>query len=256
MSEQRILELDDIVVRFGGFFALDGVSMHVQEGECVGVIGPNGAGKTTLFDVISGLRRPTRGTVTLGGQSVTRVRAHQRARMGMRRSFQNLGLISDESVATNLLAHRYLDGGYHMADVFLRPTRWLRSEQQMAREAPSALHAVGAHVAPHSRISELSFAAARMTELAGLFWSDPQMLLLDEPTTGLSLAEVAHLHGLLQHRRATGTALVVIAHDVRFVMSLCDRVYVLAEGRVIFSGRPEEAQTDPQVVHAYLGRTA
>jgi ABC-type branched-subunit amino acid transport system ATPase component len=248
-----LLSADDVTVRFGGLRALDGVSMAAEDGEIVGLIGPNGAGKTTLFNVVSGLQEATSGTVTFGGRDVSSAPAHARARLGIRRSFQNLGVMLDQTVETNVLAGQHLDVGYRPMDPVVRPLRWWRQERRVRAAVDEALAELA--LAGHRRelVRDLSFGVARFVELASLLVSSPRMLLLDEPTTGLDLGESRRLAQALAQVRQRGTTIVVVAHDVSFVMSLCDRVYVLAGGRMLFEGRPADARADPAVVQAYLG---
>ena len=248
-----LLEVHDATLAFGGLQALGGVSISVDEGAIVGLIGPNGAGKTTLFNSISGLQPLDGGRVLFRGQDVTTLPAHRRAAVGMGRSFQHLGLMMEEDVLTNVLAAQHLGAGYDDADLLLRPWRWWAGERRLRRRATAALAAVGLADQAGRTVKDLSFAAARSVELAAVLVEEPALMLLDEPTTGLDLTEVTELQHTLERVRAAGTTILVIAHDVGFVMGLCDHVYVLAQGQLLAAGTPAAVQDDPAVVEAYLG---
>jgi branched-chain amino acid transport system ATP-binding protein len=206
-----------------------------------------------MFDAISGLRRLDTGRVLFDGHDVTRRAAHVRAARGMGRSFQNLGLMRAETAGRNVEAAQHLGAGYVPADLLVRPWRWRRGEQRIAARTDVALAALGVRAERDRPVEDLSFAAARFVELAAVMVESPRLLLLDEPTTGLDLAETQVLRATLERLRAQGTTVLVIAHDVGFVMQLCDWVYVLAEGHVLTAGTPDEVQGDPAVIEAYLG---
>jgi branched-chain amino acid transport system ATP-binding protein len=248
-----LLEVHDAAVSFGGVHALRGVSMRVARGEIVGLIGPNGAGKSTLFNGISGLQPLDDGRIVFDGADVTALAAHQRAALGIGRNFQNLGLMMDESVETNVLAAQHLAAGYGLPDLLLRPARWWRSERRLAEHAHAALDAFGLAGDAGRQVRDLSFATARFVELAAVVAAGPTLMLLDEPTTGLDIGELDLLIERLRRVRADGTTVLVIAHDVGFVLAMCDRVYALAEGQLLAEGLPEEVRRDQAVIDAYLG---
>jgi branched-chain amino acid transport system ATP-binding protein len=251
-----LLEVDSVSVAFGALQAVDNVSFTVAEASIVGLIGPNGAGKTTTFNVVSGLQRASKGTVSFDGRELTHLPAHRRAALGIGRTFQNLGLVNDQTVETNLLAAQYLSAGYRGWDLMLRPWRCQHRETELRRHAVAAAATFGLRDQLDRRIGDLGFGAARFAELACVLVERPRLMLLDEPTTGLDVVEVQRLLDVLSQLRASGTTILVVAHDVRFVMDLCDYIYVLTEGRVLAEGCPADVRTDPRVVAAYLGRPA
>ena len=251
-----LLEVDGLSVSFGGLRAVDDVSLRVTEGSIVGLIGPNGAGKTTTFNLISGLTRPTSGTIRFRGREIAGMSAERRAALGIGRSFQNLGIVQDETVLVNLLAGQHLSSGYGDLDVLFRPWRWWRRERELAQRARTIAALFGLAKVLHRPVRDLSFAQARFVELACVLCENPDLLLLDEPTTGLDMGETRQLLTALRAQCDSGKTILLVGHDVRFVMELCDDIYVLAEGRILFHGDPETAQRDPQVIAAYLGRVA
>ncbi|NGN64943.1 ABC transporter ATP-binding protein [Streptomyces sp. A7024] len=237
------LAATDIVVRFGGVTALDRVSVAAAPGEIVGLIGPNGAGKTTLFDALSGLRRPDAGRVLLGGADVTRRAPVWRARNGLRRTFQRQQLFGQLTVADNLLVAQEWRGN-HLAAA--RARRAARADDVLARTGLQPLRERYAGTLPVGQ--------ARMVELARALADPPSVLLLDEPASGMTKTERARLADVVRETAQSGDcAVVVVEHDVGFVMELCSRVVVLDLGRVLAEGTPTEIRDDFAVKAAYLG---
>lgn len=249
------LALNDVRVRFGGINALDGVSLRVGNGEICGLIGANGAGKTTLFDVISGVRLPNLGKVKLHGRDVTRWSPHRRARAGLRRTFQRVQPFGWLTVEENLLvASEWRGGGGGvLADLVGSPTRRRRESERRAR-AEAIVDACGLDAVRHSPAASLPIGAARLVELGRALVDEPSLLLLDEPASGLDPAEAGRFAQLVRDvRQSSQTSVLLVEHDVGFVMSMCDRVVVLHLGRVIAEGTPDEVRNDPAVRDAYLG---
>jgi len=250
-----VLELDRIGVRFGGVIGLDGVSLQVSEGEVCGLIGPNGAGKTTLFDVISGMRTPQEGSVTMDGVDVTGLSAAKRARLGIRRTFQRVQTFGWLSVEDNLLtALEWRGGGGGMAgDLLALPSR-KRRERQRRERVDHVLGLCGLTGVSKSSAGSLPIGQARMVEFARAIVETPRLLLLDEPTSGLEEVEVDRL---AQSMRALlgehECAVILVEHDMHFVMGECNPIVVLDQGRVLCSGSPEEIRTNEEVQTAYLG---
>jgi branched-chain amino acid transport system ATP-binding protein len=227
------LEVRGLSVRFGGLTALDDVSLHVREGEVVGLIGPNGAGKTTLFNAVCALVRPSAGTVTVAGVALPRDPTRLAGR-GVARTLQGLGLFRGLSVRENVLA-----GCLGAADPGAA-TQW-------------QLDALGLSAHADRPVGDLPFPDQKKVALARALVARPRLLLLDEPAGGLGSDDIAALGDLVRHTAATGCAVLLVEHHVDFVMSVCDRVVVLDFGRVIASGTPDEVAGDPAVDEAYLG---
>jgi sulfate-transporting ATPase len=244
------LEVDDVTVRYGGVVAVAGVSLRVAPGEIVGVIGPNGAGKTSLIDAITGFTRPSAGTIALGGHDVGRRAPHRRARAGLGRSFQGLELFERSTVLENLRVGE---------EVRTRPKRLaelLRSPDEAVLSPLTwmALQELGLEDRLDRRVDELSYGERRLVAIARALATGPSVLLLDEPVAGLGEDESAELvavvRRLAEHWRL---GVLVVEHDMGFVMGVCDRVLVLDFGRPIAQGPPAEIGRDPAVVAAYLG---
>jgi branched-chain amino acid transport system ATP-binding protein len=234
------LQVFGVSVRFDGVLAVDDVSLEVGRGEILGLVGPNGAGKTTLINAMSGMVRPTAGQVVMDGVDITRMPAHRRARTGMRRTFQFSGLVNDETVLTDLLIAQH--------------AHW---EGDAVERAHALLAEVGVDHLAGEVVGELPTGLARLVEVACAMAGDPRVLLLDEPSSGLTSDETDRLSRVLsEHERRAGCAMLVVAHDMRFVMGLAQRVVVLAQGRVIAEGTPAEVQADEQVRSLYLGAMA
>ena len=250
-----VLEVDHVTVRFGGVLALHDVDLDLRHGEIHGLIGPNGAGKTTLFDVISGIRRPTTGTVRLDGTDVGRRSASWRARHGLRRTFQRQQVFGALTVADNLRAALEGDGrrGGVVLDL-LGASGVRRSANQDDERVESMLETC--HLSPMRDLpaSALPIGAARMVELARALIGEPTVLLLDEPTSGLGERETELMAAVLRtHLAQRRCGALLVEHDVAFVMSLCQRISVLHLGERIASGTPDEIRADPAVQSAYLG---
>jgi branched-chain amino acid transport system ATP-binding protein len=254
-SARDILELVDVSVRFGGIAALDGVSFTVAAGEICGLIGANGAGKTTLFDVVSGVRAPSTGRVRISGADVTSQSAHRRARCGLRRTFQRVQTFGWLTVEEQLLvAEEWRGGGGGvLADLVAAPGR-RRRERDRRQRAEELLERCGLSDVRHRQASGLPIGTARLVELARALMDRPALVLLDEPASGLDASEAERFAAILHDVRTEHeTAILLVEHDMAFVMANCDRMVVLDLGRVIAQGTPEEIRADPAVRDAYLG---
>ncbi|MGH4028937.1 ABC transporter ATP-binding protein [Actinomycetota bacterium Odt1-20B] len=257
-QDRHALAATGIGVRFGGIHALDGVDLTITPGEVCGLIGPNGAGKTTLFDVLSGIRRPDTGRILLDGTDVTRRSPVWRARHGMRRTFQRQQLFGQLTVTDNLLVAQEWrgGGGGFAADLLSAPTR--RKHEASRRErATAVLRECGLDTLSNDYAGALPVGQARMVELARAVADPPRVLLLDEPASGMTADERAHLSAVIRHLAdEEGCAIVLVEHNVAFVMELCARVVVLDLGRVLAQGTAAEVRADTRVRDAYLGTAA
>jgi len=258
VAAAQALEVDGVHVGFGGIKALNDVSLTVGPGEVVGLIGPNGAGKTTLFDVISGVRFPDRGRVALAGVDVTGRSAMHRARAGMRRTFQAVQVFGWLSVVDNVVAALDWEGGGGglFADLVASPTR-RRRERGRRERAMAALERCGLAAVADEPAASLPIGLARMVELARATVEPPTVLLLDEPTSGLDAREAARLADLIASTaESVHCGVLLVEHDMQFVMGNCARIVVLNIGDVIAEGMPDEVRAMPIVRDAYLGGAA
>ncbi len=247
------LVLENVARHFGGVPAVDGLSLSVPAGRITGLIGPNGAGKTTVVNLITGILHLTSGRVLLDGADVSRTEAPELARAGVARTFQNIRLVADASVLDNVLAgfHRHETTGL-FANLFGLPSARAETARLKA-EAMHLLERFGMSALAQHRAGGLSYGHQRRIEMMRALAAKPSVLLLDEPVAGMNDAEAESLAGIFRSVAAEGVAILLIEHNMRFVMSLCSHLYVLASGRLIAEGEPGMVGRDPRVVEAYLG---
>jgi branched-chain amino acid transport system ATP-binding protein len=252
-----VLEVTDLSIRFGGLQALSGLSLTVNEFEIVGLIGPNGAGKTTAFNCITGFYRSDSGKVVYRGEDVTRTPPHKKAAMGFGRTFQNVGMVKSSTVLDNLKTAQHARVRYDVAAGLIGTARVAREERALERKADAILELLGLGDVRDLRVGGLSYGTLKLLELGCALATEPDVLLLDEPSSGMG-PEESHALGdrLLALRQAFGLTMLLIEHHVPLVLSVCDHVYVLNFGQLLAEGKPTVIQTHPEVVAAYLGGEA
>lgn len=249
----ELLKVDNVSMVFGGLRAVSNLSMHIDEGELIGLIGPNGAGKTTAFNMITGVYTPTEGKVYFNGQQSSGKKSYQVTQMGMARTFQNIRLFSELSVIDNVKIAYNMHVTYNLADAIVRDGKYLSEEEFITQKALDLLKIFHLEEEAHEVAKNLPYGKQRRLEIARALATEPK-LLLDEPAAGMNPQETKELMEMIRWiRKEFNLSILLIEHDMGLVMGVCERIYVLEYGMKIAEGTPDEIKQNARVIEAYLG---
>ncbi|HIV16987.1 MAG TPA: ABC transporter ATP-binding protein [Candidatus Alectryocaccobium stercorigallinarum] len=249
-----VLEVIGVSQQFGGLKALSDINMHIDKGEIVGIIGPNGAGKTTLFNVVTGMYNPTEGHVKMDGKDITGLKPYIIARHGFARTFQNIRLFPKLSVTDNVILGMHGHTKANLFDCIFSTPKKRREDAECEKKAEEILKMMDLWEDRYELATSLPYGRQRRLEIARALATDPKLLLLDEPAAGMNEQETEDLLNTVKKLQSMGNTILLIEHDMKFVMNICERIYVLNYGELLAEGDPETVRNNPAVIEAYLGK--
>jgi branched-chain amino acid transport system ATP-binding protein len=254
--DRHLLDVAHLGKSFRGLRALDDVNLYVDAGETLGVIGPNGAGKTTLFNCLTGYLPPTNGAITFQGQNITGKHMPAVTRFGIARTFQNIRLFGALSALDNVRAAQQLHTRFNIIEFVAGLPSFARKERELTEKAMAHLALFGLADHADRQASSLAYGMQRRLEIARALATGPRLLLLDEPAAGMNHSETDTLHDMIQQvKQQYGVSIILVEHDMRLVMNICDRITVLNYGRVLATGTPDAIRHNPEVIQSYLGKS-
>lgn len=248
-----LLEVKEVTRHFGGLIAVDNVSLNVEEGEILGIIGPNGAGKTTLFSLLSGFLKLSHGEIIFQGKSIDGLKAHAIAKKGIIRTFQQSNVYRGETVLANMMLACRLQDKVGFWGTLFNVSRYRREEEDKKQRATEIISAIGLRDNINNLAGNLSHGQLRLLGIAMALACNPKLLLLDEPVSGLGLEEIHMIMERIREIREGGITVIVVEHEMRMVMNVCERIIVLNFGKKTAEGTPEQIKGNKQVIEAYLG---
>ncbi len=249
-----VLRTENVTQRFGGLCAVSNASIEVREGEIVGIIGPNGAGKSTLFNDITGLYTPTEGKIYFYDQDITGKKPYEITKLGLARTFQNIRLFPTMTVLENVMLGAHCRTKANLLDVVLHTRRNKKEEQDIRERALDILRITELYDFRYNYATSLPYGMQRRLEFARAIASNPKILMFDEPAAGMNEEETQDLNVFIKKLQDMGYTILLIEHDMKLVMNICERIYVLDHGALISHGTPEQIRSDPRVIEAYLGK--
>ena len=251
---ETVLKANNISMVFGGLHAVENFSIEIKQGELVGLIGPNGAGKTTVFNMLTGVYIPTSGTIELRGQDVTKMNPHNRVKIGISRTFQNIRLFKRMSVLENVKLSSNVHMNYSIFDGVFKTKKYWEQEDKSTNEAMEILDVLGLTEYVNEQAQNLPYGKQRKLEIARALASHPAILCLDEPAAGMNPTETEELMETIKVvREKYNTAILLIEHDMKLVMGICEWIKVISFGKEIATGTPDEIKNNKEVITAYLG---